>query len=364
MSRSLDRETPLAPVFRALRGFGPGLGAIFVALMLHGCAALMPPETVEQRLERAVAAGDYRSALALLEGLDPQASSPLLEMRADLEAAADQVGTEALAIAQRQAGAGELAMALATLEQARERLPDDARIDGEIETLSAIRLHRLANLGVDYLRLEAEGLLERRRLITDMNRLVADPQELPQTPERVEAQARQLAQTLDAQAMMRTDPAERRGLLRLAEALEPSAERQQVLAALEPRRAAPPAGSAQRRAEELTRALALDDLATAQRICRPGGRRTTDPGLDPLCQDFEQRRAQWLEDRLEEGRRLYATGQIDAAVEHWREAQALAPDHVEIAAALERAARVQERLERLRARSSPEIPEPADTTPD
>ncbi len=314
---------------------------------------------MEQRFDRAMAAEDYRSALALLDGLDPERFVHLLDQRDAIEAAADEASAVALATGEQLVRAGYLGLALRILEGARSRLPDDALLEDRIETLSAIQAAEMETLEIEYLRLEANHLLRQRQVINTMSRLTRDPNELPWQPEQMDEKAANIADRLDTRASRHDDPAVRLSLLRLAEALAPCETRRQALALLH----TPPTVDAaadtpddlRRVTAELRRALQWDDLPGAQRICRePAWASTGDPTLEALCSGFEQRRAAWLEEVLEEGRRLYATGQIEAAIEHWRQGQQLAPEHTGLEAALERAGRVQERLESLRERLTTE----------
>ncbi|AGA31960.1 hypothetical protein TVNIR_0249 [Thioalkalivibrio nitratireducens DSM 14787] len=322
-------------------------------LILQGCAVVLPPEMHEDRLERFLAAEDYRAALDLLDNLESARFEPLLERKPEIAAAANRAGREVLGQAERLAADGDLALALVTLRQARDRLPDDPRLERQIELLTATRTVELEALNTDYLRLEAASLLERQRLIESMSRLATGPGELPMGPEELQREARALARALDARAATHEDPAERQALLQLAQALVPSEQRAQTLAALQPSTPAPARDTpASPTVADLQQALAGDDLESAQRICTDAARAGTDGALAALCQDIEQRLAMQLEAWLEEGRRLYATGDIDAAIDRWRRGHELAPEHAELQAALERAERVQERLESLRDRNA------------
>lgn len=343
-----------------------------LVLILQGCASMLPPpqaETVEQRLDRAVATQDYREAMALLDELEAEHSTPLLDRRDTIEAAASEKVAISLAIAEQAARVGYLGLAVTILERARVSLPDDALLDYRIETLSTSRTAAMDTLEVEYLRLEADHLLRQRKLVENMSQLVKDPLDLPRQLEQIEQDAIELAASLDASAARRDDPAERLALLRLAEALEPCEQRQSALAAFEPPPTVsngPPNGLPHAIAN-LRRALQRNDLHAAQQICRdPAWRGTDDRMLEGLCTVFDQHRAAWLEKGLEDGRRLYATGQIEAAIERWREGQRLEPEHTGLNAALERAQRVEERLQSLRERAVQEnTPKTAtETTPD
>jgi len=359
----MGETTPFQPGPEQRNGLHWSVAALMLLLLiLQGCAAVPPVETVktvEQRFDRAMAAEDYRSALALLDRLDAEDFAHLLDRRTEIEAAADQASAVALATGEQLVRAGYLGLAVAILEGARSRLPANALLEDRIETLSAARATEMDALEAEHLRLEAEHLLRQRQVIEKMSRLTRDPGELPWPPEEIEEKAARLAERLDTRASREDDPAARLPLLRRAEALAPSEQRQQALALLQP----PPAatndapGDLRRTTAELRRALQWDDLPGAQRICRdPAWSSTGDRTLDALCSGFEQRRAAWLEEVLEDGRRLYATGQIEAAIEQWRRGQHLAPEHTGLSTALERAERVQERLESLRER--------VDTEPD
>ncbi|AHF00300.1 tetratricopeptide repeat protein [Thioalkalivibrio paradoxus] len=312
----------------------------------------------EDRLERFLAAGEYRAALDLLDHLEPDRLEPLLDRKPEIAAAANRAGQNVLKQAERLAADGELARALVTLRQAQDRLPDDPRLDRQIELLTAARSARMDALGSDYLMLEATSLLERQRLIDSMNRLATGPAELPTRPEDLQREARELARALDARAATRKAPDERQPLLQLAQALDPSEQRAQTLAELGPSARPPrrdtPARSAPDRPTiaDLQQTLASDDLEAAGRICADAARARIDPAFAALCQDFERRLAVQLDAWLEEGRRLYATGELDAAIDRWRRGHELAPEHAELQAALERAERVQERLESLRDRNA------------
>ncbi|WP_024326886.1 hypothetical protein [Thioalkalivibrio sp. AKL19] len=353
----------------------PLAGILLAVLLVQGCAALDPFAPPEQRIERALEAGDYQRALELIDEHEPEPRAEWAERRTSIEAEAGAAADEAMDEARAASAEGAVARALAILEQAEQQLPPDTERRQYIEQLERQRQVGLKTLEQRHDILEARALVQQLRLLEVMRPLVRRSEQLPDDPDRLAQRRDPLARSLDAYAAD-TEGEERLELLRLAQNLAPAAERAARIAGLERelREAEAPAVEDEVPRStinaRLRQALEADDLATAARWCRndmppdadaSGPDQAAQRAHRVLCEEWRERRDTRAEELLEEGRGHYSAGRIEEALEHWKQGLDLAPDHAGLITAHERALRVVERLESLRV---PEpLPEPDEDAP-
>ncbi|WP_038052829.1 hypothetical protein [Thioalkalivibrio sp. ALJ1] len=353
----------------------PLLWALLSILLLQGCAALDPFSPPEQRIERALEAGDYQSALELIDEHDPEPRAEWAERREAIVADADAAAEEAMREARAASAEGAVARALEVLETAEQQLPADTQRTDFIQQLERQRQVGLRTLEQRHDTLEARALVQQRRLLEVMSPLVRQSENLPDDPERLAQRSEPLARSMDAYAAA-TDGEERLELLRLAQGLMPESSRAERIAALE--RELREADRPEVEDEvprstinaRLRQALEADDLTTAARWCQneitpdadaSGPDQAAQRAHRVLCEEWRERRDARAEQLLEEGRSHYSAGRIEEALGHWEEGLELLPEHAGLIAAHERGLRVAERLESLR------VPEPLpdpDATPE
>lgn len=344
----------------------PLAGILLAVLLVQGCAALDPFAPPEQRIERALEGGDYRSALELIDQHEPEPRAEWAERRAAIASEAGTVAEEAMREARAASSEGAVARALEILEDAEQRLPDDGEREQYIEQLERQRQVGLQTLEQRHDILEARALVQQLRLLEVMRPLVRRSEQLPDDPDRLAQRRDPLARALDTYAA-EADGEERLDLLRLAQNLAPAPERARRISTLERARREAEAPAVEDEIPRSTinarlrQALEAGDLATAARWCRnqmpddaeaSGPDRAAQRAHRVLCAEWRERREARAEELLEEGRGHYSAGRIEEALEHWKEGLDLAPDHAGLIAAHERGLRVIERLETLR------VPEP------
>ena len=339
---------------------------LLAVLLVQGCAALDPFAPPEQRIERALEAGDYQRALELIDEYEPEPRAEWAERRTAIEGEAEDKAREAMAEARAASAEGAVARALEILEDAEQKLPASNERRQYIEQLERQRQVGLQTLEQRHDILEARALVQQLRLLEVMRPLVRRSEQLPDDPDRLAQRRDPLARSLDAYAAD-ADGEERLELLRLAQNLAPTPERATRVSVLERelREAEAPAVEDEVPRStinaRLRQALEAGDLATAARWCRneitpdadaSGPDQAAQRAHRALCKEWRERRDARAEELLEEGRGHYSAGRIEEALEHWKQGLDLAPDHAGLIAAHERALRVVERLESLR------VPEP------
>lgn len=116
-------------------------------------------------------------------------------------------------------------------------------------------------------------------------------------------------------------------------------------------RRAPKKKDNKRHITALQQALEAGDLQSArQHLSRLQKESPQDPRLQPLQSQFQTQLNSRVETAIKRGNDLYSKGEIEKAVEVWREVQALNPDNVELTTNIARAEKV---LENLKALSAP-----------
>jgi|GEM_PF-2440563 len=341
-------------------------------LMTAGCALLEPigmaPET---RIEAHTGAGEYGRALALLDrqlAINPD-DADLRRQRDAITAQAARFEQDILIDAAEHLRQDNWAAARQSYQHGLSILPDSQALAAARDAYESQRESHLGDLGTRLLLARAHGLVSERPLIDAIHRASPDSLRSRQQQRRTEQEARELADrlmNLGETALDRDDPLLAVEALTLAHALAPaqvSAERLEAaqqarlsrLAALRtrPRPRTDDTGSNEPDQDEILMsrfqtAFQQDELLLArQQLEALEARQPGDAGLRPQRQMLNQAIDTRVSAGLEEGRRLYATGQIREALEIWRPLKALAPEHRELEAHVDRAERVLRRMETL-----------------
>lgn len=332
-------------------------GILLVLATLHGCALLEPLQDPDTRIDRAVAAGEYRQALEIIEGMDDDERTGREARRGEIEVRAADAADRALREAEAKTAEGNVGRALDILEEADARLPASAVREQRIEELEHHRRIGLDALERRHRMMEAGALAERLRLLDIMQPLTRDDDALPDDIEELRERSTRLAAELERDARD-GDPEAALERLRLAEKLdtERREEREQRIAELKTKTGASPdpiePEDTPPLLDAIERALEADDLVRAGEHCRDLSEQALSGSIAErhrsLCERWEERRDARTAELLEQGNADYAAGHIHRALEAWEHALELDPEHSGLRSAHERGQRVLERLESLR----------------
>ncbi|MFN2348606.1 MAG: hypothetical protein ABR558_03390 [Thioalkalivibrio sp.] len=340
------------------------------ALMATGCAVLEPiagdPET---RLETHSKAGEYGRALAMLDrqlATNPD-DADLRRQRDEMAARAARFEQDILIEAAEHLRQDNWVSARESYQHGLSILPDSQALTAARDAFETQRQNHLGDLGARLLLARAHGLVRERPLIDAIHRASPDSLRSREQQQRTEQEAVELADSLTRlgeAALDRDDPLLAVEALTLAHALAPAqlsaerlkaaqAARQSRLTSLQTRPRADDTRTQEPGQDEILlsrfqTAFRADELLLArQQLEALEARHPGDEGLRPQRQMLNQAIDTQVSAGLEEGRRLYATGQIREALEIWRPLKALAPEHRELEAHVERAERVLRRMETL-----------------
>lgn len=337
---------------------------------LSGCAVLdaHAPDP-EQRVEDLVDTGEYGRALAALDRhieRDPE-NPALLAHREDLARRAAQFEQAILIEAAGYLRVEDWARARERYQHGLSVLPDSEALQAAHDAFEVQRQHHLRALRLRLLLARAHSLIRERPLYEELYRVSPGSFRARQQYQRAEREAREMAvelTELGETALAADDPLLAVEALTLAHALSPLHEsaRNRLEEAETARRdrletlRIEPVGEGGEAWTEQDQSL-LDryheafrngDLALARQLL---------DGLSDRHPDNEELRRQRpvlsraIDTRvsagLEHGLRLYAQGRIGEALQVWRPLRALAPEHRELEAHVERAERVLRRLEAL-----------------
>ncbi|OOG28738.1 hypothetical protein B1C78_00840 [Thioalkalivibrio denitrificans] len=341
-------------------------------LLLGGCAALAPllDEEGPERVEELTEAGEYGRALAALERLierDPD-NARLLSQREYLRRRAGQFEQGILIEAAAYLRVEDWARARERYQHGLSVLPDSEALQSAYEAFEVQRQHHVRALRMRLLLARAHGLIRERPMIEELHRLSPGNYRARQQHQRVEREARELAadlMELGEAALDADDPLLAVEALTLAHALAPlnesarrleeaEAARQARLEVLQAQPIVDPRDDEtwteqdQALLDRYHAALRGGDLVLARQLLDGLSRRHPDnedlrrlrPGLNRAIDTR-------VSAGLERGLRLYAQGRIREALDVWRPLTALAPEHRELGAHVERAERVLRRLEEL-----------------
>jgi tetratricopeptide (TPR) repeat protein len=340
---------------------------------LVGCAALEPLTVESERqVEEMVEAGEYGRALTALERRierDPHNDS-LLAQRNDLQRRAAQFEQAILIEAATHLRVENWARARERYQHGLSVLPDSEALQAAHAAFETERQHHLRGLRMRLLLARAHSLIRERPMYEELHRISPGNLRARMQYQRAERDAREMAAELlelGETALAADDPLLAVEALTLAHALAPVGEsaqrleeaeaaRQARLAALEitplatETEAGPEAWTEQDQAslERYHEAFRTGNLALARQLLEGL------IGRHPDNADLRRQRpvlSRAIDTRvsagLERGLRLYSRGRITEALEVWRPLKELAPEHRELEAHVERAERVQRRLEAL-----------------
>ncbi len=342
-----------------------------VLLSLGGCATLAPPAVEsEQRVEELTEAGEYGRALAALDRLiehDPD-NEALQSHRADLQRRADRFEQTILIEAAAHLRVEDWAAARERYEHGLNVLPDSEALRAAREAFETERQHHVRALHTRLLLARAHSLIRERPMYEELHRISPGSARARQQHQRAEREARELAEELrdlGEAALGADDPLLAVEALTLAHALSPvqvgadrldeaESARQARLGMLQVQPIAEQdtdeTWTAQDQAllERYHNAFRSGDLALARHLLEDLSRRHPDnEEIDRHRPVLSRAIDTHVSAGLERGLRLYTHGRIEEALDIWRPLRALAPENRELEAHVERAERVQRRLEAL-----------------
>ncbi|QKT04575.1 hypothetical protein HUS23_12550 [Ectothiorhodospiraceae bacterium 2226] len=368
----------------ALKRLPLWLGA---ALAISGCTYIPPPDgprygsariaapTAAQaaQIEHALDGGYYEWVLAAIATL-PNEHPDYQRWQRELPEIRTRAASYERAKVRRgedQLEAGAIHEALQTFTRGLEKLPSSEALKKAHKAAEARRMQREVELTRMLTIEQAQWLLNEGRLVSALAELAPGDEALR---ERVvhnqTAQARVAGRLgrMGGEALQENNLAAAEKLFALALALNPESGLEQNLAEVRStqRARAVSAEQEQRRRVARTREAEAERLATSADAALQQGalveagellqRLEALEGAARHAEDLRIRLqaaiAERVERDLERGRVLYSRGAIDAALDIWRPLQAVAPEHPELRANVERAERVLERLRQLRGRES------------
>lgn len=337
-------------------------------LLLGGCAMLLSPsQRYEVRIEHALAERDYRTALALIQRgppIDPQHSAPVIE-EAELLSRAKQWRKEQLQEAERSAADGRWGDGVALLAHADILLPDSLNLAAERAAYTE-RQREVANRQlVAFTLLRANNLIAEQAALQPALDAAIKPSPLTVTAARQAADRAQALAVLWPAAHRAFDQRQWRQAAQLLEVMlaldsTPSDNLRQKLAYAQSQLADVKAEEDQQRTElqrqRITKAL---QQATSARIDGDYQRaRGILAELRAQVGEHEQLTAEQerlhaaiktsIRQHVKEGDRLYANGEIEAALHQWQQAEQLRPGSTEISERVLRAQRFIERYHNLK----------------
>jgi tetratricopeptide (TPR) repeat protein len=340
-------------------------------LGLGGCATLAPHAVeMEQQVEEVAEPGEYGRALAALDRQierDPD-NVALQSQRADLRRRADRFEQTILIEAAAHLRVEDWAAARERYEHGLALLPDSEALQAAHQAFETERQQHVRALRTRLLLARAHSLIRERPMYEELHRISPGNARAHEQYQRAEREARELAEELrdlGEAALDADDPLLAVEALTLAHALSPvqggadrldeaESARQARLVMLQVQpiaeRDANETWTAQDQAllERYHNAFRSGDLALARHLLEDLSRRHPDneeiyrqrPVLSRAIDTH-------VSAGLERGLRLYTHGRIEEALDIWRPLRALAPENRELEAHVERAERVQRRLEAL-----------------
>lgn len=335
-------------------------GALLCAgLLLSGCATVLSPvQRYEARFERALTERDYRTALELIQRAppaDPQHPSSLME-EDELLGMAKRWREELLVEAERYAEEGRWGDGAALLAGADALLPDSLGLSTERSAYGERQQAAATRQLVAFTLLRANNLIAEQAALQPALDAAVKPSPLTVTAARQAADRAQALAVLWPAANTAFDDRQWQRAAQLLEAVvaldpAPSDNLRRKLAYARSQLADVQLREQQHRAErqqqhvdealrQAGRARVDGDYQRARDIladihARVGGHEqltAEQQRLDAAIQDF-------IAERLEEGDRLYASGEIEAALHQWQRAERLQPGSTEISERILRAQR-------------------------
>ena len=347
-------------------------------LVLGGCAPLeVEITTLSQKVDEAFKAHEYQRAQALLAELPTDERTQQMEAReawvermtGHLEQA---ILMQAAALLRRE----QWLDALEVYDRGLVMLPDSAPLQAARETARVQYEGRLTDLQVRLMLARGRSLAALRPIYAELARVDPEDAEAVRELGRIRQDSLEVAQDLQKLGGLALEAKELRlavDALSLSQALRPTDDTLEMLDSAQQAKAQVQA--AQRQADHARRQAAWEarsrelfdhyheamqsgDLNAASRHLKGLERtRPRDESLPRLQRELDQAIDTRITLGLEEGRRQYLDGEIEQAVETWRELLELRPNHAELQAHVQRAERVLESLRGLEGEPMV-IPEP------
>ncbi|MCG5515175.1 MULTISPECIES: hypothetical protein [Ectothiorhodospira] len=364
-----------APPWAALMPVG-------LLMLLVGCATLeVETTTLTEKVDAAFNAHEYQRAQTLLAQLPQEdRTARMISREAWLARMTRHLEQAILMQAAAQLRREQWLDALASYDRGLAMLPDSAALRAARDTARAQHEGRLTDLQVRLLMARGRSLAALRPIYAELIRVdpadVAAAREL----ERIREESREVADDLQTLGRLALAAEELRlavDALSLSQALRPADDTLEMLHAAQQARA--DILATQRQADHARRQAAWEarsrelfdryheamqsgDLTAASRHLKGLERtRPRDDSLPRLQRELDQAIDTRITLGLEEGRRQYLDGDIERAVETWRELLDLRPNHVELQAHVQRAERVLESLRGLEGETPPvtvPVPQP------
>lgn len=343
--------------------------AVTAAVLMSGCATLWSPaQRFDQNFTSALETHDYRTALSLLDHLpsdDPRREQPEADRSALLREAskwrANQL-SQALALSQE----GLWNEGARLLAETDSRLPPPLSLEKELER------YRQRQQPVAAAHIQAFALQRARDLAAELASL-RQAQQSALTPEELEPLQTRLEADRDAvltilepvahQALSKGQWQRAEELLTPLQAIAPTKERQLALTLARNKLANVRAQKRQQldqvRQQELTEVLASarnaraeGDYSKARKAMEIAQKLAPNSSqVETEAQALASAIRNFVAARLADGDRLYAQGQIEAALDHWRRAQQAQPSS-ELEERIERAKRFLDRYQELKSSSA------------
>jgi tetratricopeptide (TPR) repeat protein len=351
-------------------------------VLLTGCVTLeVETTTLTEKVDAAFDAHEYQRAQALLAQLPQEdRTARMVSREAWLARMTRHLEQAILMQAAAQLRREQWLDALASYDRGLAMLPDSAPLRAARDTARAQHEGRLTDLQVRLLMARGRSLAALRPIYAELIRVdpanVAAAREL----ERIREESREVADDLQTLGRLALEAEELRlavDALSLSQALMPADDTLEMLHAAQQARA--DILATQRQADHARRqaawearsrelfdryheAMQSSDLTAASQHLKGLERtRPRDDSLPRLQRELDQAIDTRITLGLEEGRRQYLDGDIERAVETWRELLDLRPNHVELQAHVQRAERVLESLRGLEGEPQPvtvPVPQP------
>ncbi|WP_127477597.1 hypothetical protein [Sulfurivermis fontis] len=346
---------------------------LFLPPLLGGCAYLVSVSgDVDSQLDRWVQQQEYGKALNVLSYIKPQHPdyARLMKKRDTIARRAEQYARETASQSAELARQGHWQQALELSAAALKRLPESSVLQNSHQRLLQQQAARLEEIELELLQARAEGLLHLLPVYT--RRVTVDPYswraqyDLRQLRKEAAEVSGELTRR-GRQALEHKDMDSARRSLNLALRLSPGPETKQATKELLRRLAPPtpptakiadqPGGEeeTQELLQQYRQAASQKNWLEAQRLLALLELQPTPPEeLPQLRSELNAEVAEVVNRHTEQGILLYSRGKYEQALATWRQAQQLDPANERVAAHIERAERVLEKLRALQEKRSGE----------
>lgn len=346
---------------------------LLLLLSLNGCAYLASVSgDLESQVNQWVQQQEYGKALAALGYVKAEHPdyAQLMKKREAIARRAEQYERETVTQTAELARQGQWEQALQRHAQALSRLPDSTALQTSQQRLLQKQAARLDELELELLLARAEGLLHllpvystRASVAPQSWRHQYDLRSAREEADRISGELTRIGRT----ALEEKELDRARRSLTLALRLSPTPDTKQANQELL-RRLAPPSPAASKPASKTSREEDTQDLlqryrqaygsknwSEAQRLLALLELQPTPPDeLPQLRSELNAEVAEEVNRHTEHGIALYSKGKYEQALAAWRKAKQLDPANERVAAHIERAERVLEKLRTLQEKRSSE----------